>query len=207
MNRKEECCPENKDCIEETTVFYHFFYKEQNNVEAFECSDPEIEAWLNEGDKNEKEVNLELQPLVDHIDEKDCDETRSMAVIENQSEVAYHDDGDMCIISDSMIAKIMKNMGKKKKSDMDMLDTIDEMDEEEIKPKKLNRNSRSQKKAREERKLEAQKAKEEREQKEREQLKQLSQKPVSKYTFERPTKKTSSSLLNLAMKQKKAKKQ
>lgn len=141
---------------------------------------------------------MDMQPLVDHIDDKDCDDTRCMAVIENQSEVPYHDDGDMCIISDSMIAKMMKNMGKKKKG-IEVLDTIEE-EEEEVKPKKMNRNSRAQKKVREERKLEAQKNKELREQKEREQLKELSQKPVSKYAFQRPVKKSSSSLQDLAKK-------
>ena len=158
---------------------------------------------MNEGDKEEENIELDMKPLVDHIDDKDCDETKSMAVIDNQSEVAYHDDGDMCIISDSMIAKIIKNMGKKK-SFSDVLDAIEEEEEEEedeIKPKKVNRNSRSQKKLREERKLEAQKAKEEREKKEREHLKELAEKPVSKYNFKRPVKKTSSSLQNLAKKQ------
>lgn len=154
---------------------------------------------MNEGDKDDTEQTMDMKPLVDQIDDKDCDETRSMAVIENQSEVAYHDDGDMCIISDAMIAKMMRNMGKKKKG-VDVLECVDELEEEEVKPKKMNRNSRALKKEREERKLEALKAKEEREKKEQEQLKEIAQKPVSKFGYQRPVKKTSSSLQNLAKK-------
>ena len=173
----------------------------QKTEEDIQCSDPEIEAWLNEGDGEDVEKTMDTSPLVDDINDNDCDDSRCMAVIENNSELTYHDDGNMCIISDSMIAKMMKKMAKKNKKGDDLLDTIEEDEfEEEVKPKKMNRNSRALKKVREERKMQAQKAKEEKERKEREQIKELSQKPVSKFNYDRPTKKTNSSLQNLAKK-------
>ena len=147
---------------------------------------------------------MDTTPLVENINDKDCDESRCMAVIENNSELTYHDDGNMCVISDSMIAKMMKKLTKKNKKGDDLLNAIDESDEfddaEEVKPKKMNRNSRALKKEREERKIQAQKAKEEKERKEREQIKELSQKSISKFNYERPTKKKNSTLQNLAKK-------
>ena len=182
-----------------------YIQKEKKEKEEEVCDDPEIEAWLNGGDKEQSEQEqLEEKPLVDEVNEKDCDDTRCMAVIENQSEVAYHDDGDMCIISDAMIAKMMKNLGKKNHDDLEFEE--DEM-EDEIKPKKINRNSRAAKKEREERKLEAQKALQEKKEKELEKLKEQVQKPVSKYNYKRPVKKTSSTLQSLALKQKKSQQQ
>lgn len=192
---------------EKYKLLYKISYIQEEKKEEDEevCDDPEIEAWLNGGDKEQSEQeHFEEKPLVDEVNEKDCDDTRCMAVIENQSEVAYHDDGDMCIISDAMIAKMMRNLGKKNHDDLEFEE--DEM-EDEIKPKKINRNSRAAKKEREERKLEAQKALQEKKEKELERLKEQSQKPVSKYNYKRPVKKTSSTLQSLALKQKKSQQQ
>ena len=147
---------------------------------------------------DEKEGALTEDNLPEISEDKEC-----LPVIENHSEVPYHDDGDMCIISDKMVAMMMKKMGKKGKVE----EEFDEMEEEEeeIKPKKQNKNSRAVKKAKEERMAAAKKEKEEKLKKEEHRIKQLSEKPVSQYNYQRPVKKTNSSLKTLALKQKQKK--
>lgn len=147
---------------------------------------------------DEKEGALTEDNLPEISEDKEC-----LPVIENHSEVPYHDDGDMCIISDKMVAMMMKKMGKKGKVEEEF-DEIEE-EEEEIKPKKQNKNSRAVKKAKEERVAAAKKEKEEKLKKEEDRIKQLSEKPVSQYNYQRPVKKTNSSLKTLALKQKQKK--
>ena len=102
--------------------------KETKKEENAEPMDPEIEAWLNgEGSDHEDEQvvidgDLKEENLPDIPEDKEC-----LPVIENNSEVPYHDDGDMCIISDKMVAMMMKKLGKNGK----MEEEFDEMEEEE----------------------------------------------------------------------------
>ena len=111
--------------------------------------------------EDDKEGPLTEENLPEIPEDKEC-----LPVIENHSEVPYHDDGDMCIISDKMVAMMMRKLGKNGKVEEDFDDMEEE--EEEIKPKKQNKNSRAVKKAREERMAAAKKEKEEKLKKEEE---------------------------------------
>ena len=174
--------------------------KETKKEENAEPMDPEIEAWLNgEGSDHEDEQvvidgDLKEENLPDIPEDKEC-----LPVIENNSEVPYHDDGDMCIISDKMVAMMMKKLGKNGKMEEEF-DEMEEEEEDEVKTKKQNKNSRAVKKAREERMAAAKKEKEEKLKKEEERLKKLAEEPTSKYNYKRPVKKTNSSLQSLALK-------
>ena len=130
---------------------------------------------------------------------------KSVTTIENLSEVPYKDDPSVCEIDDGYIARILMRTlkGKKGVDDGDdwMGDEGDEMDGKQ-KKKKMNKNSRAYKKEKKEREAAAQKEREEKAAKVMEEQKRLDeQKPVSKYTHARPTKKTFTGLQNLAKKQ------
>ena len=57
--------------------------------------------------EDDKEGPLTEENLPEIPEDKEC-----LPVIENHSEVPYHDDGDMCIISDKMVAMMMRKLGK-----------------------------------------------------------------------------------------------
>ena len=190
--------------------------------------DPEIAAWLNEGQADEDEVRKEelikaMKEKEEEGSEKEEEEEEeeegseeeenvevpagesAKTVIENMSEVPYQENRNACEIDDGYIARILMNALKGKKGGVDdyLMEEGEEdaMDDGQKKKKKLNKNSRAYKQEKKERAAAAQKEKEEKAEKIREEMKRLEElKPVPKYMHARPVKKTATGLQALAKK-------